>query len=308
MLAEGLNILRDSLSEDDLQTSLINQELGAFQFVNSGTISTQIEVCHEKPFIHFLFSLSGEITVSAKSGEEQALLTANNFFMFSNPFQETKLCIVLPPLAKILSIIISMKELHEIFGSSFGRDESGTQDLMESYKMQRYFIEKEIEPSIAVITHQFFNSIKRSNVLKIYQQGKVMEFLSLYMDMPNSVKEAGSRCPFVMDSIEIEKIKEVREIIVKNIIDPPSLKALARLVGTNEFKLKVGFKSVFSNTVYGYLTDYRMEQARKLLTVDKSRIKEVASQVGYSNSSHFITAYKRKYGITPKQHLKSMVS
>ena len=106
----------------------------------------------------------------------------------------------------------------------------------------------------------------------------------------------------------MEKIKEARDIIIEHMIDPPSLKTLSKLVGTNEFKLKVGFKSVFSNTVYGYLSDYRMEHARKLLTVENSRIKEIAAKVGYSNPSHFIAAYKRKYGITPKQHLKSLVA
>jgi AraC-like DNA-binding protein len=50
-----------------------------------------------------------------------------------------------------------------------------------------------------------------------------------------------------------------------------------------------------------------MEEARKLLAVDKPRIKQVAAQIGYANSSHFIAAYKCKFGITPKQHLKSMV-
>ena len=80
------------------------------------------------------------------------------------------------------------------------------------------------------------------------------------------------------------------------------------MVGTNEFKLKVGFRSIFGTTVYGYLSDHRMEHARKMLTVDKVRIKEVAVEVGYSNPSHFIAAYKRKFGVTPKQHLKSMVA
>lgn len=57
---------------------------------------------------------------------------------------------------------------------------------------------------------------------------------------------------------------------------------------------------------FGYLLDYRLGQPRKLLTVDNCRIKEVAVQVGYTYSSHFIAAYKRKYGITPKQHLMSL--
>jgi AraC-like DNA-binding protein len=308
MISQGLDLLKRDLPGEDLQTSMLNEELGAYQFVNSADQDTTVKFSHEKSLIHFLFSLSGEINLSSEASDELVHFSGTNFFMFSNPFTETIIKANIPSSAKFFSIVISMKELHGIFGSSFGRDAEATKEFMENYKIKKFFIEKRLSPSISVIVHQFFNGIKRPNVVKIYQQGKVMEFLSLYMDTPNTAEEAGNHCPFVMDSIEMEKIKEARDIIIENMIDPPSLKSLAKLVGTNEFKLKVGFKSVFSKTVYGYLSDYRMEQARNLLTVENSRIKEVAVQVGYSNPSHFIAAYKRKYGITPKQHLKSIVA
>ena len=308
MIADRLNLLNTSLPEEDLETSVLTDEMGAYQYLNSGEEEALVEFNHDKSLIHFFFSLAGEIKLSSGASEELVTLSKGNFFMFSNPYTETIIEINLAPSAKIFTIVISMKELHAIFGSSFGRDAEATKEFMESYKMKKFFIEKPVTPSISVISHQFFNGINRPNVRKIYQQGKVMEFLSLYLDVPNSAEEAESHCPFVMDALELKKMKEARDIIIAEMIDPPSLKTLAKLVGTNEFKLKVGFKSVFSNTVYGYLADYRMEHARKLLTVDNSRIKEVAAQVGYSNPSHFIAAYKRKYGITPKQHLKSLVA
>jgi AraC family transcriptional activator of pyochelin receptor len=308
MIRQGLDLLKENLQEDDLQTSLLTDEMGAYQYVNSGEEDKRIKFNHDKSLIHFLFSLTGEINLSSEVNDGIEEIDSSNFYMFSHPYGDTTLEINLAPEAKILSMVISMRELHGIFGSSFGKDAEATKEFMKHYKMKKFFIAKSMTPSISVIAHQFFNGINRPNVKKIYQQGKVMEFLSLYMDTPNSAEEAENHCPFVMDAVELKKLKEARDIIISQMIDPPSLKTLAKLVGTNEFKLKVGFKSVFSNTVYGYLADYRMEHARKLLTVDNSRIKEVAAQVGYSNPSHFIAAYKRKYGITPKQHLKSIVA
>ena len=44
-----------------------------------------------------------------------------------------------------------------------------------------------------------------------------------------------------------------------------------------------------------------MELAKKLLQEQQLNVNEIASKLGYSNSSHFIAAFKRKYGITPKQ-------
>jgi len=308
MIRQSLDLLESKLLTDDLQTSLLTDEMGAWQYVNSAEEVRHIEFSHGKSLIHFLISLSGEIILNSEVNEGTAVANASNFSMFSNPYTDTVLELIVPPSAKVLSIVISMKELHGIFGSSCGRDPEATREFMDSYKMKRFFIEKPLTPAITVIAHQFFTGINRPSVRKIYQQGKVMEFLSLYMDTPNSAQEAENQCPFILDALELNKINEARNIIIRQMIDPPSLKSLARLVGTNEFKLKVGFKSVFSNTVYGYLSDYRMQEARKLLTVDNSRIKEVAAQVGYSNPSHFIAAYKRKFGITPKQHLKSILA
>lgn len=308
MLELELTSLGNNWENENLSTSLLTEKLGAFEFLNKGETNTTVAFAHDKSLIHFLFSLEGSVEVSADGLDESANITSNNFIVFFNPFLNTSLNLELLPNSKVLSIIMHIHELHKIFGSSFGKDEQATKEFMDSYRMKQFFIDKTMTPSINILVHRFFSGIRRPNLKKVYQQGKVMEFLSLYMDTPNSEQEAGDNCPFVLDALELKKIKEAREIIINNMISPPSLKSLAKLVGTNEFKLKNGFKSVYSNTVYGYLLDYKMEYARKLLSVDNLRIKDVASQIGYSNPSHFIAAYKRKYGVTPKQHLMSVTS
>ena len=308
MIAKGFEHLSKFETDGNLKTSVISEEIGVYQIKNVAAGNEKFTFPHEPRMLHFIFSLSGNIKLHSDSSSEKVELTGDNFFLFSNPYAEALIEMELAPDATVLGMVIGMKELHEIFGSSFGRDTAAAQEFIANYKMQRFFVEKPLTPSIAVIVHQLFNGINRESVRRIYQNGKIMEFLSLYMDTPNSSEETDAHCPFVIDAEEMEKIKQARNIIIEQMIDPPSLKALSKMVGTNEFKLKVGFKSVFSNTVYGYLAEYRMEHARKLLTVNNSRIKEVAVQVGYSNPSHFIAAYKRRYGITPKQHVKSLIS
>jgi AraC-like DNA-binding protein len=53
--------------------------------------------------------------------------------------------------------------------------------------------------------------------------------------------------------------------------------------------------------VFGYLTNQRMEKAKKLLCSGQFLITEVAMMVGYSSSSHFTAAFKRQFGITPRE-------
>lgn len=308
MLPELLNELVNSVGEENILLSEISDEIVVYQYTGRSTATDEITFGHNPQLLHFIFSLSGEVKLSSDVNDELVELSGKNYFMYSNPYKEATITISLEKGSTVLSMVMTMKALHEIFGSSFGRDADAAREFMESYKVEKFFIDKEMLPSVSVIVHQLFNGIHRDSVKRIYQHGKIMEFLSIYMDTPNSEKETEASCPFVIDSVEMEKIKEARDIIVDRMIDPPSLKELSRMVGTNEFKLKVGFKSVYTNTVYGYLADYRMEHARKLLTVNNTRIKEVAAQVGYSNPSHFIAAYKKRYGITPKQHVKSLVS
>ena len=65
-------------------------------------------------------------------------------------------------------------------------------------------------------------------------------------------------------------------------------------------KLKQGFKELFATTPFAYLRNYRLEMAQNLLLENNMSVLAVASAVGYANSSHFATAFRKKFGISPK--------
>ena len=65
----------------------------------------------------------------------------------------------------------------------------------------------------------------------------------------------------------------------------------------------MGFKEIYGDTVFGFLLSHRLDHARVLLDAAKLQVNEVAYQIGYSNPSHFIAAFKKKFGITPKKYL-----
>jgi AraC-like DNA-binding protein len=104
----------------------------------------------------------------------------------------------------------------------------------------------------------------------------------------------------------VEKIKKVKQIVISNIAEPPSLQELADEVGLSLSKLKEGFKHIYGESVFNFLLDYKLEYARKMLLTKKYNVSEISLQVGYSTASHFISAFKKKYGTTPKQYLMSI--
>jgi AraC-like DNA-binding protein len=114
------------------------------------------------------------------------------------------------------------------------------------------------------------------------------------------------QCPFLVDEVNVLKIRKAKEIIIANMAEPPGLQELADQVGLNLKKLKMGFKQIYGDTVYGFLFDYKMDFARKLLDSGSYNVNEVGLKIGYSTGSHFIAAFRKKFATTPKKYLMSI--
>jgi AraC family transcriptional activator of pyochelin receptor len=114
------------------------------------------------------------------------------------------------------------------------------------------------------------------------------------------------QCPFLIDEDNVRKIRLAKEIILKNMSEPPSLQELSEEIGLSLNKLKEGFKQLYGDTVFGYLLNHKMEEARRMLASTNYNVNEVGLRIGYSTSSHFIAAFKKKYGTTPKKYLMSL--
>ena len=115
-----------------------------------------------------------------------------------------------------------------------------------------------------------------------------------------------SECPFLVDEDNVRRIRNAKQILLSNISHPPTLFQLANEVGISVKKLKEGFKKLYGSTVYQFVMTNKMDYARKLLGTGSYNVNEVALKLGYSNSSHFIEAFKKKIGTTPKKYLLSV--
>jgi len=72
-------------------------------------------------------------------------------------------------------------------------------------------------------------------------------------------------------------------------------------VGINEYKLKKGFKETFGTTVFGYLSDTRLDIAKNELLANRKTAGELALELGYSSLQHFSGAFKKKFGASPSK-------
>ena len=157
---------------------------------------------------------------------------------------------------------------------------------------------------MSIILSQIFNLNIHKSMRALYLKGKVYEILSLYFNKSEEMDV--EKCPFLVDEENVRKIRLAKEIILTKMSEPPTLSELSEEIGLNIKKLKEGFKEIYGDTVYGYLLDHKMEEARRMLSSKSYNVNEVGLKVGYSTSSHFIAAFKKKYGTTPKKYLMSL--
>lgn len=92
--------------------------------------------------------------------------------------------------------------------------------------------------------------------------------------------------------------------LLKSLDKAPGLDELARLVGTNAKQLNMSFKAFVGLTVYEYLREERMKEARKLLVSTDIPVTDVAQVVGFSTVGTFSTAFKERFEAPPSRFRK----
>lgn len=101
---------------------------------------------------------------------------------------------------------------------------------------------------------------------------------------------------------DIRKIRQGHQKILNNLEEElPSLKEFAHQLGTNEFKLKFGFKQLFGTTVYRFLLQERLRKSKMLIQHTDSPIKTIAYKTGFKSIPHFSRVFKKTYGYAPSE-------
>lgn len=95
-------------------------------------------------------------------------------------------------------------------------------------------------------------------------------------------------------------------LLEKRLADPPGLIDLAHELGTNERKLTQTFRRKAGMTVFDYYAELRLESARRLLEGSKLQIQLIADRVGYRNAGDFTRAYRRRYGVSPREYRRAL--
>ncbi|TAJ12125.1 AraC family transcriptional regulator [Marinilabiliaceae bacterium JC017] len=153
-----------------------------------------------------------------------------------------------------------------------------------------------------LVIDQIKNCQSMGNIAPLYFDTKIQELLFLMIQQKSS-----QNCSISPRYKHYNnQINKARNIIENQYQNPPTIHELAKTVGMSATIMKANFKRFFGTTIYGYLFDYRMNIARKLLLNTSYTIAEIAERSGYEHASHFTTAFKRRFNISPAAFRKKV--
>ncbi len=103
--------------------------------------------------------------------------------------------------------------------------------------------------------------------------------------------------------LRLHKVAEViRNYIEENYIRDLSMQDVARVMNYSEAYFCKLFKQCFDKNFTTYLTECRVEAAKKLLESPTANIKDIGEAVGYSDSNYFTKVFKRVTGVSPTEY------
>jgi AraC-like DNA-binding protein len=254
----------------------------------------------DSSYIQFHFCLKGNAKFVFNQGNYALEVPEEQSLLLYNTQQDLHLNTELGPRTWMLSLVMSIQKFHSLFSRQAGH----IPFLSPEFKDKKYYSQELISPAIAVVLSQLMNYNLHQSVMELYVRGKVLELVALYFNRMEDV--AIEQCPFLVDEENVKRIRQAKDIIIARMAEPPTLAELAEEIGLSLKRLKEGFKQIYGDSVYSFLFNYKMEYARKMLESNQYNVNEVGLKVGYSTASHFITAFKKKYGTTPKKYITSL--
>ena len=247
-------------------------------------------------YIQFHFCLRGEVEFVFNNGNYRLKISENRYLILYNPKHALPLNINLKANSILITALISIERFHNLFS----QDGHKIDFLSGENSTKKYYKEDDISNTMLFVLNQMLLYRTSSITKDLYLKSKIYEIFSLIFDNKNIDID---QCPFIMNDDQLKKIRLAKEIIINRYMDPPTLIDLSKEINLSLRKLKQGFKETYGRTVFKYMFEYKMELALKLLKDGENNVNEVSFKLGYSNASHFIYAFKNRFGITPRAYM-----
>lgn len=129
----------------------------------------------------------------------------------------------------------------------------------------------------------------------LWYQSKALELMSHFLFLPKDPELFCMR----QKRVARDRVERTKELLARDLTNPPTLEMLGREVGCSPFYLSRSFSREVGLTIPQYLRKLRMERAAELLRSGRYNVTEAATEVGYASLSHFSKAFCETIGCCP---------
>ncbi|HEU5165267.1 MAG TPA: AraC family transcriptional regulator [Chitinophagaceae bacterium] len=182
-------------------------------------------------------------------------------------------------------------------------DQDGNNPLANFCKRNDPFVTLEtpqvIKPVIHQSIHDYLNCPYGGTLGAAYKDNIILNlFIHQLAAFTETEHEAGNTGTS-LSKADIDLLNDIKTYLDQHYLEVGSLKQLTRKFYINSFKLKHGFKQLFSNSVMRYVDEHKMNYARTMLQQGRAELTDVADELGYKHYNNFSTAFKKRFGYSP---------
>ncbi|MGW3036580.1 AraC family transcriptional regulator [Streptomyces sp. NPDC001178] len=192
--------------------------------------------------------------------------------------------------ATIASLTVSVETLHRFVGEDDLR--SHLSHLRERYPAVRF------DPVLAAMV-KAVAAASEVGADDLYAQSAA-QFIAAHVLAPHTTGSAKSS-----GGLSARQLETILAYMRENLGQPVSVDDLASLVSFSRFHFVRCFKAATGSTPYRYLTELRIDLARKYLESGNDTIARIGRRCGFSGSEHFSRSFRRIVGCTPSQYRTS---
>lgn len=212
-------------------------------------------------------------------------------FLMTNSFTTQKLKITKGTSVKGLTIQMSEDWLKKNLSTSakLNLDILKSQDVFQTL----------IQPGYRTLIREIFSPKINSVVPDLYLSCRIIRLLEVFFgDIFKNGLNANS---LPVSTRDVQNLFEVEQFLLDHFREPfPSINTLARMATMSASKLKQTFKKAFGTGLFEYYQRNRMVKAKEMLISKSYSVTEVGEHLGYQNLSNFSVAFKKEFGVLPK--------
>lgn len=146
-------------------------------------------------------------------------------------------------------------------------------------------------------------------ISKPYIADEVLARVGVHVDLAHRVRHVSQNESVASDSLSADEVmvNAAKRLLLENLAEPMSMADLVDQLATGERRLNELFREHAGMTVFVWLREERLREARRLLAVTTLDIATIAEQLGYNSQSHFANAFKENAGVSPREYRASLV-